>query len=113
MKVLTMSTYSKMVLTIQGKQPNKMTRRVGNNTTATIRENNSVAIRLHNTNVVILRNDGTVTLNSGGWKTATTKARMNQYLNNHTVFQNKGEWFVWNRADNTSEEFFDGMTFND
>ena len=102
-----------MVLTIQGKQPNKMTRRVGNNTTATIREDNTVAIRLHTTNVVVIGNDGTVTLNSGGWKTATTKQRMNQYLNNHTVFQKRGEWFVWNRVDDTTEEFFDGIKLAD
>jgi hypothetical protein len=41
----------------------------------------------------------TVRLNHGGWKTATTKMRMNQFANEFcngefAVVQEKGEWFV-------------------
>jgi len=43
--------------------------------------------------------DGRVVLNSGGWKTATTKNRMNQFAatycdNRYGVIQRDGEWFV-------------------
>jgi hypothetical protein len=41
----------------------------------------------------------TVRLNHGGWKTATTKMRINQFANEFcngefAVVQEKGEWFV-------------------
>jgi len=43
-------------------------------------------------------NNKTVTLNSGGWRTVTTKARMNQAANQfgleYTVYQEKDDWFV-------------------
>lgn len=41
----------------------------------------------------------TVRLNHGGWKTATTKMRMNQFSAEYcdgaySVYQEKGEWYV-------------------
>jgi len=55
-----------------------------------------------------------VILNSGGWRTATTKRRMNQCLrsvglNNIRVFQKDFEWFV--STPQGDFEFFDGMRF--
>ena len=96
----------------QGKQPNKTTRRLGNNTTGTIREDNTIAIRLYDTDVFTIDMNDYITLNTGGHKTATTKQRMNQYLDNHTVFQKRGEWFVWDMQADKIHEFFDGIAFN-
>lgn len=54
-------------------------------------------VRYHDTDVVTF--DGnTVILRTGGWKTATTKTRMNQasfqYDLRYHVHQTKGKWFV-------------------
>jgi len=57
-------------------------------------------VRYHDTDVVTVKN-GEVALNTGGWKTVTTKRRMNQASNqfglNYHVFQEDNEWYVmWN-----------------
>jgi hypothetical protein len=52
----------------------------------------------HATAVVTIHNNGDVTLRTGGWRTATTKARMNQAANQFrlgfTVYQSRFDWFV-------------------
>ena len=79
---------------IQGGQPNKTTRKLGNNTYGRI-EGDSVAIRLHSTDVVTFTTDNKVILDTGGWSTVTTKARMNQYLpTGYGVYQHDYEWFI-------------------
>jgi hypothetical protein len=54
-------------------------------------------VRYHQTDVVMFDADYVV-LNSGGWRTATTKLRMNQasrqFNLGYTVTQYKREWFV-------------------
>jgi len=51
-----------------------------------------------------------VTLNTGGWKSATTKMRMNQFANEFcdkafSVFQEKGNWYVYVRQSALTYEF--------
>jgi hypothetical protein len=58
-------------------------------------------IRLHDTNVVSVKN-GVYTLNTGGWKTPTTKDR----INNHApvyIYQKNHVWYIGNVV------FTDGM----
>lgn len=55
---------------------------------------------------------GKVRLNSGGWHTATTKARMNQFANDFCqgrfqVFQKGGAWFV--SVNGEELNYFDGI----
>jgi hypothetical protein len=62
---------------------------------------------------------GTVTLNSGGWRTVTTKARMNQALRTWNpdkhwgVFQRKGEWFVSFYSGAPTHEHINEMEYHD
>jgi hypothetical protein len=53
----------------------------------------SYAVRLHDTDVVTLHPDGSQTLNSGGWRTVTTKDRINAY-SIAGVWSERGEWKV-------------------
>lgn len=67
------------------------------NHTYLVRRGSDFAIRLHDTDVVTLHKDGSVTLDSGGWKTVTTKTRMNEYSriywgHAYSVFSDKGVW---------------------
>jgi hypothetical protein len=78
----------------------QMSRITRNNTTVTgTRESGSVTI--HNTTVVSWTPDH-IRLDTGGWKTSTTKTRMNQAANEYnlgfSVYQEKGRWFVWIRS---------------
>lgn len=81
---------------------NHSRRKVGNNTYAErrvetvgvnghARHVRSIAIKLHNTDVVTYREDGSIVLNSGGWKTSTTKDRINEH-SPVRLSQHKGVW---------------------
>lgn len=58
----------------------------------------TIVVRYHETDVVVVRPNGRITLNTGGWKTATTRTRMNQASNQFSlgfhVYQRNYKWFV-------------------
>ena len=89
----------------------KKSERIGNNT---LRVNypDREAIRLHDTDILTFQADH-VKLDSGGWRTHTTKARINQYLPSGVrVTQKDFEWFVEDSRDHTVKPFVDGMTIS-
>lgn len=84
---------------------------VSKNNTAIMTEDGLTKIILHST-VVVSFNHEKVILNSGGWRTVTTRARMNQASNQFglgfTVCQKNFDWFVC-LADQVTVAFEDGM----
>jgi hypothetical protein len=72
-------------------------------------EGTRTVVRYHETDVVSF-DASTIRLNSGGWRTYTTKARMNQASNQfglgYNVEQDKGQWYV--RFNGGRMPFFDG-----
>ena len=82
-------------------------RKIGNNTWLESLPNGDFGIKLHKTFVVIIHCDNTWTLNSGGWRTVTTKQRINEYAPGY-VSQKNFEWFMQDGS-----EFFDGITVNE
>ena len=85
--------------------------RVGKTATSIRTEDGVTSVRYHATDVVRFSR-AWVILNSNGWRTVTTKTRMNQTANQfglgYGVYQRKGEWFV-DTPDGRTLEFFDGM----
>ena len=82
------------------------------------KERNSFKVTLHNT--VVIENTGTeIILNSGGWRTRTTKERINRFLPaGYRVYQKSFDWFVVKPNIENDEaidglpiemKFFDGM----
>lgn len=51
-------------------------------------------VKYHGTPVVTIHPNGDITLDTGGWRTNTTKHRMNQYAPGVQVYQKNFEWFV-------------------
>ena len=52
-------------------------------------------VRLHKTNVVTFHSDGSIVLDSGGWKTVTTKDRINCALPpGWSVYSTRGVWYL-------------------
>jgi len=98
-------TYAEAVSMVHGKT-NRKERKIGNNTYAEIGYDDSVSIRLHGTAVVRFYPNGTVKLNSGGWRTSTTKDRINKY-SPVKVYQKKYEWYLQDGA-----EFADNILVN-
>jgi len=65
------------------------------NNTYLVKTDNGYGIKLHNTIVVEYLPDRTI-LNSGGWKTPTTKNRINEYMSTGiwSLIQNNGVWLI-------------------
>lgn len=84
--------YNEAVAMVRGKT-NRKSRKIGNNTYAEIEYDDSVSIILHGTTVVRFYPNGLVKLNSGGWRTHTTKKRINKY-SPVGVYQKNFEWFL-------------------
>jgi hypothetical protein len=87
--------------------------RVAANTEIVRTTDHSIGVSLHGTVVVAFNADGSVALNSGGYRTATTKARINSALRRSLwrVAQVGGKWFL--SADENPRRghlFADGMT---
>lgn len=80
--------------------------------TRLLRVGEDIAVRYHATNVVRYRPDGWTVLSSGGWETATTKRRINQYAPfGWLVYQDDWSWYIYNYLDQDtpSYEFQSGM----
>tara|TARA_Y100000310_G_C20590770_1_gene767861 strand:+ start:211 stop:963 length:753 start_codon:yes stop_codon:yes gene_type:complete len=82
---------------------NRDSRKLQNNTYLQRRESGAIAVLLHATDVVTFNPDGTTVLNSGGWRTVTTKDRINTYLPFHRIDQVNHIWYISGKA------YSDGM----
>lgn len=77
---------------------NSERRKLANNTYLERRSTNNgtdIALRLHNTDILVYHANGDITLYTGGWRTVTTKARMNEFLSGWSIGQSKGQWFLY------------------
>ena len=74
------------------------------------RRGDTIALRYHSTDVVTYHPDGSLTLDSNGWRTVTTKERMNWALPRGLhLRQDKGVWFVGASWFDNGTPFADGM----
>jgi len=79
------------------------------NNTYKIDTDDMEAIRLHDTDILTYECDFVI-LNTGGWKTVTTKDRMNEYLPRGVwIEQKQFEWYVHDDRDGTVKDYEDGM----
>ena len=70
---------------------------IGKVATSVFTEDGLIKVVYHST-VVVAFNDRLITLNTGGWRTATTKTRMNQTSSEfglgYNIFQKNFKWFA-------------------
>lgn len=91
-------------------------RKSHNNTLVYSLKNGGIGYQLHDTE--IMRNvDGVITLNSGGYKTVTTKSRLNDILPHEIgIYQKAGIWYLYtgsfNNPNRKTYVFNDGITIN-
>lgn len=89
---------------------NRSSRKVGNNTYLLKQANGSIALRLHATHILTFYPSGITVANSGGWKTVTTKARLNEWLPfGWGISQNRGIWSWWHHFDTVGEKALSGF----
>lgn len=71
----------------------------------------TITITHHSTNIATLYPDGSVTVNTGGWRTPTTKVRLNAFIpQRYTIYADKGIWKIMCRSNVTLS---DGTTGTD
>ena len=95
-------TFSEAVKKLNGRE----SRKVGNNTYLERIDFDTVGVRLHRAHVVTITRSGEYVLNSNGWRTTTTKSRMNDFCPAR-VSQKRGEWFV--EYGGKTIPYFDGI----
>jgi hypothetical protein len=76
----------------------------------------SIAVSYHGTLVAEVFLDGRVKLRDGGWKTNTTKLRMNQFANQYvqgafSIRQAKGVWYINKHSTHETLVYEDGIEF--
>lgn len=71
-----------------------------------------VTIYYYHQHAIVLedKTNKTLTVDSCGYRTCTTKERINWYIGNHVVSQSHNIWYVYNRNTEQELEFFDGIT---
>ena len=71
---------------------NKDKRTIDNNTTLENRPG-CIAVKYHNTDIVCYYPDGKIKLSCGGWRTRTTKDRLNSFAPIY-IYQRAGSWYI-------------------
>jgi len=84
---------------------------INNNTVWYKLKDGTTKIRLHLTDIVTRQNSGDIILNSGGWKTITTKDRLNSFLQplGFYISQQNSVWYIKKDGKDTNYIFNDGM----
>lgn len=80
---------------------------IANNTVEYTRPDGRRVVRLHHTDILEFGGKS-VTLNTGGWKTVTTKDRLNRFQGDVQIYSKRGIWYVSNASGEVP--YFDGMT---
>lgn len=74
------------------------TDKIGTHKTRIETDADGVHVRYHNTRVISRAPDGTITLRTGGWRTVTTKLRINQAFREwglpFSLYQKHHAWYV-------------------
>lgn len=87
---------------------NRPSRKLDNHTYCKRREN-YIAILLHSTDIIKYYPDGTVIVHTGGWRTITTKDRINKY-SPLEIYQANKIWYIKGEVDSL---FYDGIVLRD
>lgn len=91
---------------------NRNSKKLKNNTYLERKADGDIAVRLHSTDIITLHRNCSATLDSGGWRTMTTKDRLNEY--GFIISQQEGIWMYhgiqrWPYKQSAPVLFKDGM----
>lgn len=93
----------------------KRVKKVENNTYLWTDDNGTEHLRLHKTDIISRTKDGKVTINDGGFRTVTTKARLNAYLRKFGIHASissaNGVW--WVHYEGAALPYWSGMCLPD
>lgn len=70
-------------------------RKLQNNTYLERLSSESIVVRLHNTHILVYHQSGDITYQTGGWRTITSKARMNEYgAHGVQIWSDRSVWYI-------------------
>lgn len=73
----------------------RQSRRLAHNTYAELDDDGSVGVRFHATRILTFHPEGTFTVSTGGWRTVTTKQRLNALLPaGFRIFSERYAWQI-------------------
>jgi hypothetical protein len=73
-----------------------------------------IGLKLHDTIVLHFAPSGVVTVRTGGWRSVTTKSRINEYLpGGFRIIQKDYSWFWFCATTKATAEFAEGDTVSD
>lgn len=82
------------------------------NTKVTFDINDNTLLKLHD-NIIAIKGEKSIVISSCGWRTNTTKERLNGALGvaSFGIYQKKGIWYVtdYTQSKDRDVEFYDGM----
>lgn len=76
----------------------RKSRKLANNTYLEYVTEDEIAIRLHETRIITFIWNAPIVLNSGGWRTVTTKERMNRF-SPARIYTERGIWYIYGHGD--------------
>ena len=82
---------------------------IANNTVEYVRPDGTRVIRFHHTDILEFPKSGGVIFNTGGWKTITTKDRMNSFQKLAVISQRNGVWWLYPRETPHNEYHADAL----
>jgi hypothetical protein len=106
--------YDQLVREIRGRTGRDQ-RKLANNTYGRIEPDETVVVRYHSTDIVRAYPNGDTVYTSGGWRTQSTKERINRWLPPGIgLHQENHEWFLhlFGPSFNTYADFEDGITLD-
>lgn len=71
-----------------------------------------IAVRLHNTQIVKFYADNPTTLHTGGWRTVTTKDRINEFIKG-SVYQRDYTWYYAKPLSNGYSDWDNAVEFEE
>ena len=100
------SSFMSALTVLNGRQ----SRKIGFQTSLVRISDDEVALKHHNTYIVKYSYDNLV-IDPNGYRSSTTKRRINEALrgSGYSVFQKNWEWKVYNRKNDVTIPFEDGM----
>lgn len=89
----------------------KYERKIAHNTIARF-ENDNIVIRFHDIDIGVYDRNGDIKIFTGGWKTFTTKERLNDLIPNpYRIYQDHGVWYIWDYKSQNTYVYQDGIVF--
>lgn len=90
----------------------RLTERKLAHNTYVVKDGDRYAVRYHTTNIVTYTPNHAI-VNTNGWTTSTTSFRINKLIPmRFSIFQKNWKWYVWDRDNDTTFDYHDGMVFD-